>query len=112
MTAILTTALLPRVQAELKRLSLDGWLLFDFRGTNAIAGGLLGVEGLASRRMFAWIPAEGTPTALQHAIEPGPWRHWPKEWHRDVYSSWKTLEGSLAKLIKGKRVAMEYSAGD
>jgi Xaa-Pro aminopeptidase len=112
MTAILTTALLPRIQAELKAMKVDGWLLYDFRGTNAIAGGLLGVEGLASRRMFAWIPREGTPVSIQHAIEPGPWRHWPDAWGREIYSSWKTLEGSLAKLIKGKRIAMEYSAGD
>ena len=112
MSAILTTSLLPRIQAELESLSLDGWLLFDFRGTNAIAGGLLGVEGLASRRMFAWIPRHGTPTAVQHAIEPGPWRHWPAEWNREIYSSWKTLEGALGKLVKGKRIAMEYSAGD
>jgi Xaa-Pro aminopeptidase len=109
---VLSPALLPRIQAELKAQSLDGWLLFDFRGTNSIAGGLLGVEGLATRRMFAWIPREGTPTAVQHAIEPGPWRHWPAEWSKEIYSSWKTLEGTLAKLIKGKRIAMEYSAGD
>src|ERR1044071_4585719 len=60
-TNVLSTSLLPRIQAELKAQGIDGWLLFDFRGTNAIAGGLLGVEGLASRRMFAWIPREGTP---------------------------------------------------
>jgi Xaa-Pro aminopeptidase len=109
---VLSPSLLPAIQAELRTQGLDGWLLFDFRGTNAIAGGLLGVEGLASRRMFAWIPREGTPVAVQHAIEPGPWRHWPKEWSREIYSSWKTLEGTLANLIKGKRIAMEYSAGD
>jgi len=112
MTAILSTTLLPKIQSELARQQLDGWLLYDFRGTNAIAGGMLGVEGLASRRMFAWIPREGTPVALQHAIEPGPWRHWPPAWNREIYSSWKMLEGSLGKLIKGKKVAMEYSAGD
>jgi Xaa-Pro aminopeptidase len=109
---LLSPSLLPRIQAELESQSLDGWLLFDFRGTNAIAGGLLGVEGLASRRMFAWIPRKGTPVAVQHAIEPGPWRHWPAEWNKEIYSSWKTLEGTLATLIKGKRIAMEYSAGD
>jgi Xaa-Pro aminopeptidase len=109
---MLTTSLLPKIQAELETQSLDGWLLFDFRGTNAIAGGLLGVEGLASRRMFAWIPRNGTPTAVQHAIEPGPWRHWPKEWNTEIYSSWKTLEATLATLIKGRKIAMEYSAGD
>jgi Xaa-Pro dipeptidase len=109
---MLSPTLLKQIQAELAEQQLDGWLLFDFRGLNPIAGGLLGVKGLASRRMFAWIPRSGTPVAVMHAIEPGPWRNWPKEWDREIYSSWKTLEGTLGKLIKGKRVAMEYSAGD
>jgi Xaa-Pro aminopeptidase len=111
-TALLSPTLLPRVQAELEAQKLDGWLLFDFRGLNPISGGLIGVEGLASRRMFAWIPVKGTPVAVMHSIEPGPWRHWPAEWDRRIYSGWQTLEATLAKLIEGKRVAMEYSAGD
>ncbi|MEO5567514.1 MAG: M24 family metallopeptidase [Gemmatimonadaceae bacterium] len=109
---MLSPALLTQIQAELEKQSLDGWLLYDFRGLNSISGGLLGVEGLATRRMFAWIPQSGTPVAVMHAIEPGPWRHWPKEWNREIYSSWQTLEATVAKLIKGKRVAMEYSPGD
>jgi Xaa-Pro dipeptidase len=109
---MLSPTLLPDIQSELARQKLDGWLLFDFRGLNPIAGGLIGVQGLASRRMFAWIPTSGTPVGVMHAIEPGPWRHWPKEWNREVYSSWRTLESTLGKLLKGKRVAMEYSAGD
>jgi Xaa-Pro aminopeptidase len=109
---MLSPALLPRIQAELANQGLDGWLLFDFRGFNPIASGLIGVEGLATRRMFGWIPATGTPVAVVHAIEPGPWRHWPKEWRREVYSSWRTLESTLGTLVGGKRIAMEYSAGD
>ena len=109
---MLSPALLPAIQAELTDQGLDGWLLFDFRGLNPVAGGLIGVKGLASRRMFAWIPRSGTPVAIMHAIEPGPWRHWPKEWSREVYSSWRTLESTLGTLVRGKRVAMEYSAGD
>lgn len=109
---MLSPTLLPKIQSELTKQGLDGWLLFDFRGINPIAGALLGVEGLASRRMFAWLPASGTPVAVMHAIEPGPWRHWPKEWKREVYSSWSTLESTVKSLIKGKRIAMEYSAGD
>ena len=109
---MLSPFLLNLIQAELTNQNLDGWLLYDFRGTNPVAGGLIGVKGLASRRIFAWIPREGTPVAVMHAIEPGPWRHWPKEWNRAIYSSWKTLESTLATLVRGKRVAMEYSAGD
>jgi len=109
---MLTKEILPSIQAELSRQKLDGWLLFDFRGLNPIAADLIGIEGHVTRRVFAWIPASGTPVGIEHAIEPRPWQHWPKEWKREVYSSWRTLESTLAALVKGKRVAMEYSAGD
>src|ERR1044071_9104041 len=109
---MLTPALLPKIQAELDRQKLDGWLLFDFRGINPIAGDLIGIEGHVTRRVFAWIPRSGMPTGIAHPTEPRPWQHWPREWKREVYSSWRSLESSLAALVKGKRVAMEYSAGD
>ena len=71
MTAILTPALLPRVQAELKKQGLDGWLLYDFRGLNSIAGGLLGVHGFATRRMrhpvWPGIAIRRVPRPLRHA---------------------------------------------
>ena len=54
----------------------------------------------------------GTPTAITHAIEQGPWRQWPATWGKEVYSSWRSLESYLAALVRGKRVAMEYSPGD
>lgn len=109
---MLTPAMLPSLQRRLADLDLDGWLLFDFRGTNAIAAGLLGFSGLVSRRVFAWIPREGTPVGIQHAIEPGPWAQWPQSWPRVTYSGWRALESELATLVRGKRVAMEYSPGD
>src|SRR5260221_5608890 len=28
------------------------------------------------------------------------------------YSSWQSLEDSIAAMVRGKRIAMEYSAGD
>lgn len=111
-TVRLTTESLRSLQAALAREGLDGWLLYDFRGINGIAGGLLGVEGLATRRIFAWIPRDGTPVALQHAIEAGPLRHWPSEWHRRIYSTWGELEAHVRDLVDGRTVAMEYSAGD
>src|SRR5436309_9619134 len=112
MTAVLTAKLLPDIQAALRELELDGWLLFDFHGLNPVATGMLGFEGLLTRRAFALIPAEGAPVAISHAIEQGPWKYWPEEWPREKYSSWRTLESLLGRVLKGKRVAMEYSAGD
>ena len=98
----------------LRELKLDGWLLYDFRGTNPIALGVLPLQHgvLMSRRIFALIPADGPPRALSHAIEDDPWKHWPAGWPRERYSSWRALEAGVASLVKGKTVAMEYSAGD
>src|SRR3954470_12387636 len=83
--------------------NVDGWLLFDFRGINPVARDLLRLEGMATRRVFTWVPARGVPTALTHAIEQGPWVHWPASWNRDVYSSWRSLEAWLAKTVSGTR---------
>ena len=103
---------LPAIQAALRELQLDGWLLFDFHGLNPIASGILGLEGMLTRRVFALVPADGPPVAISHAIEQAPWKRWPSEWPRERYSSWRSLEEHLANLVKGKRVAMEYSPGD
>ena len=103
---------LSRVQRALADASLDGWLIYDFRGLNPVAKTMLGIEGMATRRIFGFIPVTGVPTAITHAIEPGPWRLWPAAWSKEVYSSWRSLESYLAALVRGKRVAMEYSPGD
>ncbi|MDB4882033.1 MAG: peptidase [Gemmatimonadetes bacterium] len=103
---------LPALQRALADAKLDGWLLYDFHGINPIATGLLALEGMVSRRIFVWIPREGVPRALGHAIEDGPWRRWPAEWPRATYSSWRQLESAVSDMVRGKRIAMEYSAGD
>src|SRR6476659_4656484 len=100
------------IQAAISAARLDGWLLYDFHGINPVSGGLLQLPGLVSRRYFVFIPASGAPSALTHAIEQGPWRDWPSEWKKTKYSSWQELERGVADLVKGKKVAMEYSPGD
>ncbi|MEX2181256.1 MAG: M24 family metallopeptidase [Gemmatimonadaceae bacterium] len=109
---MLTPATLAELQSALRAAGLDGWLLYDFRGLNPVAGALLGIRGLVTRRIFAWIPATGTPTAITHAIEQGPWVDWPAAWDRKVYSAWRELEALLPPLVRGRRIAMEYSPGD
>ena len=108
----LNPALLPDIQRVIADAGLDGWLLYDFRGTNPVVSSLLGLEGLVSRRIFVLIPRTGAPTAVTHAIEQGPWKEWPREWKKVVYSSWRSLEAEVATLVKGKKLAMEYSPGD
>ncbi|HEX7121010.1 MAG TPA: M24 family metallopeptidase [Gemmatimonadaceae bacterium] len=103
---------LARFQAALAEAEVDGWLLYDFRGSNPVAQELLGVGGHITRRFFVWIPTEGVPVAITHAIEQGVWAGWPAAWRKERYSSWWSLESHLRRLVDGKRVAMEYSAGD
>jgi len=109
---VLNPRTLPAIQAALRELQLDGWLLFDFHGLNPVASGVLGLEGMLTRRVFALVPREGAPVAISHVIEQAPWAKWPSEWPRERYSSWRSLEAHLGKLLKGKKVAMEYSPGD
>jgi hypothetical protein len=73
---MLTPETLPTLQRALAEADLDGWLLYDFQGNNPIANGLLALEGMVSRRVFVFVPREGVPRALGHAIEAGPWRRW------------------------------------
>ena len=109
---MLTLESLDALQRALVDEELDGWLLFDFHGVNPIAGGMLRLEGMVSRRVFAWIPREGRPVAITHAIEQAPWSAWPRQWHREIYSTWRQLEALIAGLVRGRRIAMEYSPGD
>jgi Xaa-Pro dipeptidase len=103
---------LPALQSALGQAGLDGWLLYDFHGLNPIARGMLELPGMTTRRFFVYIPRSGSPVAITHAIEQGPWVAWPREWKKEKYSSWRILESVLAGVVKGKRIAMEYSPGD
>src|SRR5450759_5123283 len=73
---------------------------------------MLELPGMTTRRFFVYIPRLGAPVAITHAIEQGPWAGWPAKWRKEKYSSWRLLESLLGELVKGKRVAMEYSPGD
>jgi Xaa-Pro dipeptidase len=99
-----------RIQQELGRLGLDAWLLYDFRGVNPVAGGLLGLPAM-TRRYFVLVPREGTPRAVTHRIEQQPWSGWIGE--NRPYLSWRELEAEVARLLRGLgRIAMEYEPGD
>ena len=102
------------VQAALRADGIDAWLLYDFRGLNAIAADVTGVgrQGghLATRRWFYLIPASGEPRGLVHAIEKNSLAHLPGTTTR--YAGRTQLEAALRVLLTGvRRVAMEYSAG-
>lgn len=101
---------IPRIQQTLAAAHLDGWLLYDFRGSNAIAEGLVGLAGQhVTRRWYYFIPANGAPRKLNHAIEAHKLDALPGEQH--LYAGRGPLVDGLKTILTGARtIAMEYSA--
>ena len=99
------------VQESLKAENLDGWLLYDFHGSNPIAARLLGTANgskMTTRRWFYLVPASGEPRGLVHAIERRTLDALPGE--KAIYAGRQQLDAGLTTLLSGiKRVAMEYS---
>jgi len=98
------------VQEQLKLCQMDGWLLYEFHGTNSLALYFLEIpEGvLMTRRCFYWIPLEGPPLKIVHRIEASNLDQMPGE--KKLYSSWREMHALLRELLKEKkRVAMEFS---
>jgi Xaa-Pro aminopeptidase len=105
---------IPDVQEALKEDGLDGWLLYDFHGSNPIARRLTGLDEqskMTTRRWYYLIPAEGEPRKLVHAIESHNLDHLPGS--KTVYSQRESLASGLKSILGGAhRVAMEYSPGN
>lgn len=101
---------LAEVAKALGGLGADGWLIYDFHGLNPVAKRLLALSGLGTRRLFVWIPAQGRPVAVAHRIELQPLAKFPGEVR--PYAAWKELHAELERLVRGKRIAIEYSPDD
>jgi Xaa-Pro dipeptidase len=99
------------IQKSLKDEGLDGWLLYDFHGSNPIAARLLGTARagkMTTRRWFYLVPSSGEPRGLVHAIERQALDALPGT--TMAYAGRQQLEIELTRLLSGmKRVAMEYS---
>lgn len=96
--------------AALDTAGADGWLLYDFQGMNPVLAQVLGITGMASRRLFVLLPRAGEPVAVAHKIElqsvagfPG--RVLP-------YARREELHANLAQVVAGKRLAMEVAPMD
>jgi Xaa-Pro dipeptidase len=105
---------IPAVQQALKKDGLDGWLLYDFHGSNPIARRLTDLTSsstLSTRRWYYLVPSEGAPRGLVHAIERHNLDALPGE--KQPYAEREQLAAGLKNLLRGmKRVAMEYSPGN
>lgn len=99
------------IQDALRTANLDGWLLYDFHGSNPIAARMAGLTGgahMTTRRWYYLIPAHGQPRGLVHAIERHNLDQLPGD--KTVYAGRQQLDIGLTNLLQGmRRVAMEYS---
>src|SRR5215212_9683504 len=101
------------IQKALQAAKIDGWLFYDFRGSDPLALRVLKLDGHAvgSRRWFYYVPASGECTKIVHRIEAAKLDALPGK--RQEYSSWKeqhaALNATLNAAGKKPRVAMQYS---
>ena len=90
---------------------LDGWLLYDFHGSNPIARRVAGLDTgtkLTTRRWYYLLRANGDPRGLVHEIEHDRLDHLPGDKIR--YAHRDEFDVGLRKLLDGcMKVAMEFS---
>lgn len=101
---------LARIQQSLVDAGLDGWLFYDFRGSDPLAAVVLGLprDAHRSRRWFYFVPARGEPTRIVHAIETGALDE--LRGHKRVYLAWQELHSQLRETLAGRaKIAMQYS---
>ena len=113
MACVMTTAIqqhVSEIQRALCDAEIDGWLFYDFRGSDPLAYRILQLDPTlhVTRRWYYWIPAQGIPVKLLHRIEPHVLDTLPGQTH--YYVSWEQQRQILARLLAGGlRVAMQYS---
>jgi len=99
-----------RIQEELGREGLDGWLFCDFHNRDPISYRVLGLEEgkFTSRRWFYYVPASGEPSRLVHSVEKGKLDCLPGS--KTVYLPWEQLHEEMKRILgPPSRIAMQYS---
>jgi Xaa-Pro dipeptidase len=103
------------IKAALKQQGFDGWLFYDFRGSDILIPRILQTERLSgSRRWFYYIPVSGEPVKVVHTIEPNQLDRLPGR--KLVYREWQSLGERVREAVftgrkskKAPRIAMQYS---
>ena len=98
------------IQQVLCEHGIDGWLFYDFRGSDPLGYRVLLLDPTmhVTRRWYYWIPAEGNPRKLLHRIEPHVLDLLPGV--SAEYVSWEQQRQLLGQMLSGSRqIAMQYS---
>jgi Xaa-Pro dipeptidase len=101
------------IQKSLQAAKIDGWLFYDFRGSDPLALRILKLDehSVGSRRWFFYVPATGECVKIVHRIEPAKLDALPGK--RQEYSSWMEQHAALRAVLttanQKPRIAMQYS---
>ncbi len=109
----MTEQQLSEIQDALRREEVDGWLFYDFRGSDPLAYRILGLDArqISTRRWCYFIPSHGDPVGIVSSVEPHRLDRLPGL--KRVFLSWQQLHTALADTLRGaQRVAMQYSPGN
>ncbi|PIS30204.1 MAG: hypothetical protein COT43_02200 [Candidatus Marinimicrobia bacterium CG08_land_8_20_14_0_20_45_22] len=101
---------LEKIQSEICKQKIDGWLFYDFHNRDAMAYRILGLElnKLTSRRWYYFIPADGQPVRLVSSVEATKLDALPGE--KMVYRSYEQQHALIRKMLRNsRRIAMQYS---
>jgi Xaa-Pro aminopeptidase len=87
------------IQAALREAKIDGWLFYDFRGSDPLAYRILRLDqrGITTRRWFYYIPATGEPVKLVHSIERDKLDALPGQ--KKIYLPWQQLHAFLRETL-------------
>lgn len=97
-------------QQYMREQRIDAWLVYDFRGSNAIFAQLLPGKRNTTRRALLLVPANGDPVLLEHGLDSQQFDNTGVK--RERYLGWEDLGQWLRKKLAGfGRVAMEYAPG-
>lgn len=101
---------LSNIQTFMAQQRIDGWLLYDFRGSNPVFAQLVPDRKMTTRRAFFFIPVKGEAVLLMHGIDRPQFGTPPCR--AELYLTWREMIGWLANALAGRgRVAMEYAPG-
>lgn len=108
-------ARIAEIQTALQKEKLDGWLFYDFRGSDILMPRIFKIERAGgSRRWYYYVPAKGEPVKVVHAIEPERLDALPGK--KLIYREWQLINSNLTAAMFGNekpknkpRIAMQYS---
>lgn len=112
--ASLVSERLGEIQIAMREKKLEGWLLSDHRGQNRIALRALGLGPETGRtpplrRVFYWLPSDGMPVVIAHALELETIPELPGE--QLAYTTWPELRRAIERTIPSRgTIAMEHAS--